>query len=135
MQDDGEGKEVITGIHNEHAYRTLARISMMQMLNYIGCPDALDNAEWKNYTGKPRPKEKPHKDNGEWKKVPAHMEDMFVRHDPKVSKRVYDMLKGGKLLFPKDSISMPRRFYQETKYLVRRLPRTYTAITMICMKI
>ena len=77
MQDDGEGKEVITGIHNEHAYITLARISMMQMLNYIGCPDALDNAEWKNYTGKPRPKEKPHKDNGEWKKVPAHMEDMF----------------------------------------------------------
>ena len=50
---------------------------MMQMLNYIGCPDALDNAEWKNYTGKPRPKEKPHKDNGEWKKVPAHMEDVF----------------------------------------------------------
>ena len=49
----------------------------MQMLNYIGCPDALDNAEWKNYTGKPRPKEKPLKDNGEWKKVPAHMEDVF----------------------------------------------------------
>ena len=77
VKDDGEGKEVITGIHNEHAYRTLARISMMQMLNYIGCPDALDNAEWKNYTCKPRPKEKPHKDNGEWKKVPAHMEDVF----------------------------------------------------------
>ena len=77
VQDDGEGKEVITGIHNEHAYRTLARISMMQTLNYIWCPDTLNGAEWKNYTGKPRPKEKPRKDNGEWKKVPAHMEDMF----------------------------------------------------------
>ena len=77
VQDDGEGREVITGIHNEHAYRTLARISMMQMLNYIGCPDTLNGAEWKNYTGKPRPKEKPRKDNGEWKKVPAHMEDVF----------------------------------------------------------
>lgn len=77
VQDDGEGKEVITGIHNEHAYRTLARISMMQTLNYIGCPDTLNGAEWKNYTGKPRPKEKPRKDNGEWKKVPAHMEDVF----------------------------------------------------------
>lgn len=77
VQDDGEGKEVITGIHNEHAYRTLARISMMQTLNYIWCPDTLNGAEWKNYTGKPRPKEKPRKDNGEWKKVPAHMEDVF----------------------------------------------------------
>ena len=25
----------------------------------------------------PAPKEKPHKDNGVWKKVPAHMEDLF----------------------------------------------------------
>lgn len=30
---------------------------------------------------------------------------VYFRHDPEVSKRVYDMLKGGKLLFPKDSIS------------------------------
>lgn len=30
---------------------------------------------------------------------------VYFRHVPEVSKRVYDMLKGGKLLFPKDSIS------------------------------
>lgn len=90
VQDDGEGNEIITGIRNEHEYRTLAGISMMQMLNLLGCPDSLDGAEWKNYTGKPRPKEKPRKDNGEWKKVPAHMEDVFgkpylIEEDWKIS--------------------------------------------------
>ena len=30
---------------------------------------------------------------------------VYFRHDPEVSKRVYDMQKGGTLLFPKDSIS------------------------------
>ena len=30
---------------------------------------------------------------------------VYFRHDPEVSKRVYDIQKGGKLLFPKDSIS------------------------------
>lgn len=77
VQEDGKGNEVMTGISNEHKYRTLARISMMQMLSLVGCPDTMEGAEWINYTGKPRPKERPRRDNGEWIKVPAHMEDVF----------------------------------------------------------
>ena len=49
------------------------------MLTLIACPDALEGAEWKNYTGMsiPRSKIKRLQDDGKWIEVPAHMEDVF----------------------------------------------------------
>jgi len=76
--ESGTGLESkITGIHNRQEFRTLVKISKEQMLNFIGCPDSLEMSEWKNYTEKPRPTERPPKDFGKWKKNPASMEEMF----------------------------------------------------------
>lgn len=77
LKDDGTGKEQIVGIKDKHDYRSLSRISVIQMLILLSCPDALKAAEWKNYTGKPRPQEKPSKDDGKWKEFPASMEEIF----------------------------------------------------------
>lgn len=79
IEDDGSGKSSgqIRGIHDKHDYRTLQRISIMQMLNFVGCPDPPEGAEWKNYKNTPRPAEKSRKDDDQWKKVPASMEDFF----------------------------------------------------------
>lgn len=65
----------IKGIRNRQEYRTLKKISQEQLIEFIGCPDSLEGAEWKNYTNKPRPLEKITQ-NG-WQEVPAMMEEFF----------------------------------------------------------
>lgn len=67
----------IEGIRNCQEYRTLKKISQEQFLEVIACPDPLGEAEWKNYTNKPRPIEKVMADNGGWKKIPASMQEVF----------------------------------------------------------
>lgn len=78
MEENGSGVGgKITGIHNRQEFRTLVRISMEQMLNYIACTNPLEKSEWRDYTGKSIPAERPPKDFGKWQKVPASMEEMF----------------------------------------------------------
>lgn len=67
----------LQGITNEHSYRTLSRISINEMLNFMACPVPLKKAEWKNYTHTARPMERPNKNDGKWIEVPASMEDLF----------------------------------------------------------
>ena len=68
---------IIQAQYNEHKYRTLRRISEVQMLNFIACVDPLEGAEWKNYKNTPRPTEKNLKDAGKWKEVPSSLEELF----------------------------------------------------------
>lgn len=76
-EDESGSGGKIKGISNRQEFRTLVKISNEQILNYVACPDSLKKSEWKNYTGKPRPAERPPKDFGKWKKIPASMEEMF----------------------------------------------------------
>lgn len=73
--DDNSSDGTIKGIRNRQEYRTLKKISQEQLIEFIGCPERLEGAEWKNYTNKPRPLEKITQ-NG-WQKVPAMMEEFF----------------------------------------------------------
>lgn len=73
--DEKSGK--INGISNKNDFRSLKRLDIMQTLKLIGSPDPPVGAIWINYTGKPRPKEKNCRKNGEWVKVPAYMENLF----------------------------------------------------------
>lgn len=77
IKTDKSNTQTILGIHNRNEYRTLQRISEMQMLTIIACPDPLEGAEWKNYKNTPRPTEKSPKDAGKWKKIPASFEELF----------------------------------------------------------
>lgn len=73
-----DGHEKITGIHNENDYRSVKQLETFQMLTAIACPDAIEGAEWKNYMETPMTKwKKPGTNDGEWVRVPAHMEDFF----------------------------------------------------------
>ena len=76
IDESGSGGK-IRGMSNRQEFRTLVKISNEQILNYVACPDSLEKSEWKNYTGKPRPTERPPKDFGKWKEIPASMEEMF----------------------------------------------------------
>lgn len=78
-EKNSDGTEHLKGIHNEQDYRSVKQLEGYQMLTWLACPDALEGAEWKNYTGAPIPKSKikRNKDEGKWIKVPAHMEDYF----------------------------------------------------------
>lgn len=67
----------IKGIRNEHDYRSLKRIGFIQMILLMANAEPLEGAEWINYKGTPRPKEKPRNDDGQVKKLPASMESMF----------------------------------------------------------
>lgn len=40
----------LQGITNEHSYRTLSRISINEMLNFMACPDPLKRQNGKLYT-------------------------------------------------------------------------------------
>lgn len=73
--DANSSDKTIKGIRNRQEYRTLKKISQEQLIEFIGCPDSLEGAEWKNYTNKPRPLEKITQ-NG-WQEVPAMMEEFF----------------------------------------------------------
>lgn len=73
--DADSSDKTIKGIRNRQEYRTLKKISQEQLIEFIGYPEQLEGAEWKNYTNKPRPLEKITQ-NG-WQKVPAMMEEFF----------------------------------------------------------
>ena len=73
--DADSSDKTIKGIRNRQEYRTLKKISQEQLIEFIGYPEKLEGAEWKNYTNKPRPLEKITQ-NG-WQKVPAMMEEFF----------------------------------------------------------
>ena len=73
---DGKSSDgQIKGIRNNQDYRTLKKISIEQLIVFIACPDKPEGAEWKNYTNKPRPSERPTQNC--WQKVPPMMEDFF----------------------------------------------------------
>ena len=73
--DANSSDKTIRGIRNRKEFRTLKKISQEHLIEFIGCPDPLEDAEWKNYTNKPRPSERITQ-NG-WQKIPASMEDLF----------------------------------------------------------
>lgn len=79
VEDSGDDKfpKQIKGIRNKNDYRTLKRISEMQMLIFVSAPNGPEGAEWVNYQNSPRPKDKLREDNGKWKKIPASMETLF----------------------------------------------------------
>ena len=78
-EKNSDGTEHLKGIYNEQDFRSVKQLEIYQMLALIACPDALEGAEWKNYTDMPIPRSKIKrlKDEGKWIKVPAHMEDVF----------------------------------------------------------
>ena len=79
VEDSGDDKfpKQIKGIRNKNDYRTLKRISEMQMLIFVSAPNGPEGSEWVNYQNSPRPKDKLREDDGKWKEIPASMETLF----------------------------------------------------------
>ncbi len=71
-----DGREQLKGIHDEHDFRSLERASIRQYLVMVGCPDAMEGAEWKVYYDTPVPKNW-FKESDGWVEVPASMEDLY----------------------------------------------------------
>lgn len=71
------GEEYIRGIYNQMDFRTLPRINEHILLNLIASPNGPEGAEWRNYTGLPRPVERPHPDDGGWKKVEGGLHAVY----------------------------------------------------------
>ena len=76
-EPEGEKAGRVMGMRNRSEYNTLKHIADYMIINYVGCPDGPQGAVWKNYTGKPRPKERSRPDDGQWKKVDASMTSVF----------------------------------------------------------
>ena len=76
-EPEGEKAGRVTGMRNRSEYNTLKHIADYMIINYVGCPDGPRGAVWKNYTGKPCPKERSRPDDGQWKKVDASMTSVF----------------------------------------------------------
>lgn len=76
-EKDINGVERLTGIYNRMDFRTFPRINEHIFLNLVASPDGPEGAEWRNYTGLPRPAERPHPDNGVWKKIDGGMQAVF----------------------------------------------------------
>lgn len=76
---NNDGTERLKNIFNEQEFRSVKQLSLYQIMTLIANGNDLAGAEWKNYTATPIPKSKirRYKDEGQWIKVPAHMEDYF----------------------------------------------------------
>lgn len=77
VEKGSNGGEYVQGIFNQMDFRTFPRINEYVMLSLIASPDGPDGAEWRNYTGLPRPAGRPHPDDGVWKKVDGGMQAVF----------------------------------------------------------
>lgn len=77
IQKDGEQQQTVSGIRNRNDYRTLKRLSMVQMAQFAAEPHALYGAEWVNYTNMPKPKEFSSRNYEGGTMIPASMENIF----------------------------------------------------------
>lgn len=67
----------ITGIKNNHDYRSLQRLSLKYLLASIIHPQAPQGAEWMNYMNTPLSQHKKGSNKSQSSKIPAYMEDFF----------------------------------------------------------
>lgn len=75
-EKESDGTEKLIGIHDKKDYLTTKRMGDLINLVFVTAPEDPKGALWKNYTGKPRPKEyNPY--NGQWQKVDGGMISVF----------------------------------------------------------
>lgn len=75
-EKESDGTEKLIGIHDKMDYLTMKRLGDIINLVFVAAPEAPKGAMWKNYTGKPRPKEY-NPFNGQWQKVDGGMISVF----------------------------------------------------------